>query len=60
MEKTRLEVASVVKNLEGKVNIMLGFDECDESFMGEVSGPRFDGWGDGVGLEELRFGFDGG
>lgn len=28
--------------------------------MGEVSGPRFDGWGDGVGLEELRFGFDGG
>lgn len=28
--------------------------------MGEVSGPRFDGWGDGVGLEELRFGFDSG
>lgn len=28
--------------------------------MGKVSGPRFDGWGDGVGLEKLRFGFDGG
>lgn len=28
--------------------------------MGEVWGPRFDGWGYGVGLEELRFGFDGG
>lgn len=27
--------------------------------MGEVSGPWFDGWGDGVGLEKLRFGFDG-
>lgn len=27
MEKPRVEVASVVKNLEGKVNIMLGFDE---------------------------------
>lgn len=27
--------------------------------MGEVSGPWFDGWGNGVGLEKLRFGFDG-
>lgn len=27
--------------------------------MGEVSGPWFDGRGDGVGLEKLRFGFDG-
>lgn len=28
--------------------------------MREDSWPWFDGWSDGVGLEELRFGFDGG
>lgn len=59
MGKTRVEVASMVENLEGKVWIMLGFDECNECFRGEVSGPGFDGGCDSVGLEELRFGFDG-
>lgn len=60
MVEIRVVIAGVVKNLEGKIEILLAGNDGAEAFVGEFLGPGFDWWCDGVGLEELGFGFYGG
>lgn len=55
-----VEVPGVVKDLEGEVEVLLAAEHGGEALGGEADWPGLDGWGDGVGFEEVLFGMDGG
>ena len=57
--ESRMVVAGMVEDLEGKVEVLLGGDDGDEAFGVEFLRPRFDWGSNGVGFKELGFGFDG-
>ncbi|KAJ0932581.1 hypothetical protein HanPSC8_Chr04g0175291 [Helianthus annuus] len=60
MFKSGVVFTSMVKDLEGKVEVLLLGDNGYKAFRVELLGPRFDRGSYGVGFEELGFGFDGG
>jgi hypothetical protein len=58
--KTVVEFASVVEDLDGKVEILLASDHGDEALGVEPLGPGLDRRRDGVGLGNSLVGIDGG
>lgn len=51
-----VEVAGVVEDADGEIEVVLPADHGDEALRVEAVGPGMDGRGDAVGLEELLLG----
>lgn len=60
MFESRVVFTGMVKDLKGKVKVLLAGDDGCKTFRVELLRPRFDWRSYSVGFEKLGFGLDGG